>query len=40
MPPRNSRINVTFDKTIAGTLSMLARQKHKSLASLVRELTL
>jgi len=40
MTTKNPRINVTFEETTAGFLSMLARQEHKSVASLVRELTL
>ena len=40
MATKNPRINVTFEETIAGLLSHLAHQEHKSVASLVRELTL
>lgn len=40
MVTKNPRINVTFEETTAGFLSTLARQEHKSVASLVRELTL
>lgn len=40
MATTNPRINVTFEKQIAGLLSELAQQENKSIASLVRELTL
>jgi len=36
----NPRINVTFEKDIAGFLTQLARHNHQSVASLVRELAL
>lgn len=40
MATKNPRINVTFEETTAGLLSDLATHEHKSMASLVRELTL
>lgn len=40
MTTKNPRINVTFEATIAGLLSHLAHQEHKSVASLIRELAL
>lgn len=40
MATKNPRINVTFEEVTAGLLSHLANQEHKSVASLVRELTL
>jgi hypothetical protein len=40
MAIKNPRINVTFEETTAGLLSSFARQENKSVASLVRELTL
>lgn len=40
MATKNPRINVTFEEAIANFLSKLARQEQKSVASLVRELTL
>lgn len=40
MPTKNPRINITFEESIAGTLSDLAHQENKSVASLVRELAL
>lgn len=40
MAIKNPRINVTFGEGAAGLLSTLARQEHKSVASLVRELVL
>ena len=40
MLTKNPRINVTFEETTAGLLAHLAHQENKSVASLVRELTL
>ncbi len=40
MATKNPRINVTFEETTAGLLATLARQEHKSVARLVRELAL
>jgi hypothetical protein len=40
MTTKNPRINVTFEETTAGLLAQLAHQEHKSVARLVRELTL
>lgn len=40
MATKNPRINVTFDETIAGVLSKLALQEHKSVSCMVRELAL
>ncbi len=40
MPTKNPRINVTFEEAIAGLLAQVAQQEEKSLASVVRELTL
>jgi predicted DNA-binding protein len=40
MSTKNPRINVTFEESTAGFLSTLAKQKHQSVASLVRELAL
>lgn len=40
MATKNSRINVTFEEATAGFLSVLAHQQHKSISSLVRDLTL
>ncbi len=40
MTTKNPRINVTFEESTAGLLSMLASHEHKSVASLVRELAL
>jgi hypothetical protein len=37
---KSPRINVTFDESIAGLLSTLAQQEHKSLAGIIRDLTL
>lgn len=38
MPTQNPRINVTFEVATAGLLADLARQEHKSLSSLAKEL--
>ena len=35
-----SRINVTFEETTVGLLAHLAHQEHKSVSSIVRELSL
>lgn len=40
MPAKNPRINVTFDEKIAVALTKLAKHEKKSVASLVRELSL
>jgi predicted DNA-binding protein len=40
MVTKNPRINVTFEESTVGMLANLAHQEHKSIASLVRELTL
>lgn len=40
MATKNPRINVTFEKSTAGLLSHFAHHEHKSVSSLVRELTL
>jgi len=40
MATKNPRINVTFEEATAGVISVLARQEHKSVSSLVRELAL
>ena len=40
MDGRNPRINVTFEESTAGLLSALAESEHKSLSSVVRDLTL
>lgn len=40
MPTKNPRINVTFDEIFAGILTKLARDEHKSVAGLVRELAM
>jgi predicted DNA-binding protein len=39
MPAKNPRINVTFENKTASILSDLAKYENKSVASLVRELT-
>ena len=39
MATKNPRINVTFGETVADALLRLARQEHKSVAGVVRELT-
>lgn len=40
MPTHNPRVNVTFEPAIAMLLSSLAKQEHKSLSSLTKELVL
>ncbi len=40
MPTKNPRINITFEEVTASLLAHLAKQENKSVASLVRELTL
>ena len=40
MPTKNPRINVTFEETTIGLLSHVALQKNRSMASIVRELTI
>jgi hypothetical protein len=40
MQTKSPRINVTFEQVTAGLLAQLADQEHKSVAGLVRELTL
>ena len=40
MSNKNPRINVTFDVSVAGFISELAHQEHKSVSSVVRELTI
>ena len=37
---KKARINVTFEKANAGLLAQLARQEKKSVAQIVRELTM
>lgn len=38
MPTKNPRINVTLEESVAGLLSILADQEHKSVSSLAKEL--
>ena len=40
MPTHNPRVHVTFEPSIIGILSSLARHEHKSLSSLTKELVL
>lgn len=40
MDGRNPRINVTFEESTAGLLSVLAEAENKSLSNIVRDLTL
>lgn len=39
MPTKNPRVNVTFDENLIEVLSYISIQESKSIASLVRELT-
>jgi hypothetical protein len=38
MPTKNPRINITFEETTAYLLANLAKQEHKSVSSLAKEL--
>jgi hypothetical protein len=40
MPTKNPRINITFEEKTAVLLAGLAKQEHKSLSSLAKELIL
>ncbi len=40
MQTKHPRINVTFEETIAGVLTQVAKHEEKSVARIVRELTL
>lgn len=40
MPTKNPRINVTFEENLVEVLSYIATQESKSVASIVRELTI
>ena len=40
MPTKNPRINITLEKSIAGLLTNLAEQEHKSVSNLAKELVL
>lgn len=40
MPTKNPRVNITFEETTAGLLAELAKQEHKSVSSLAKELIL
>ena len=40
MATKNPRINVTFEENIVKLLAQLAKREHKSVAGLVKELTL
>lgn len=40
MATKKPRINITFEETTNNLFSALARQEHKSIASLARELVL
>ncbi len=40
MPTHNPRVHVTFEPSTADILSSLAKQEHKSQASLIRELVI
>lgn len=40
MPTNNPRINITFEKEIAGLLASMAKHEHKSVSGLAKELIL
>jgi len=40
MPTNNPRVNITFEKSMAGLLADLAKQEDRSVSSLAKELIL
>lgn len=40
MPTKNPRVNVTFEENTVKFLSSLAKEEHKSLSTIVKELAL
>lgn len=40
MPTKNPRVNITFDPAIMTIVTSLAKQEHKSVASLAKELVI
>jgi hypothetical protein len=40
MTTRNPRINITFEETTAGLLATIAKDEHRSVSSLAKELIL
>ena len=40
MPTKNPRINITFEEATASLLTSLAKNEHKSVSSLAKELIL
>lgn len=40
MPTKKPRVNITFEEVTAGLLAELAKQEHKSVPSLAKELIL
>ncbi len=40
MPTKNPRLNITFEPDLASLLGAYAKQKHKSVSSLAKELIL
>ena len=40
MPTKNPRINITLEESTAGLLDALAKQEHKSISSVAKELLL
>lgn len=40
MPTKNPRINITFEEDTAAIISKMAKQEHKSVSSIAKELIL
>ena len=40
MPTKNPRINITLEESIAGLLAQLAKQEHKSISNIAKDLVL
>jgi uncharacterized protein (DUF1778 family) len=40
MPTKNPRINITLEESTAGLLAQLAKQEHKSVSNIAKELVL
>ena len=40
MPTKNPRVNITFEESTAVLLAKMAREEHKSVSSLAKELIL
>lgn len=40
MPTKNPRVNITFEESIAALLAQLAKDEHKSISSMAKELVI